>query len=191
MNAGTWVAVVAAVIAAVSLHFNWRYTRTAVEQTKIQRQLRIDAAQPYVWADIAPDEVSGVVLQLVVGNSGQTIATNVRVTVDPPLEAIDRLKERFETAQSRLASGIQSVAPGRTFMWPIGQGFNILKDDRRQAYTFTITADGPFGPVPPLTYVVDMSDWRGVLHRPAGSLFELTQVVKDFATKIDSTPNAV
>jgi hypothetical protein len=184
------VAVVAAVISAVALFFNWQYTRTAVEQTKIQRQLRIDAAQPYVWADIVPDEVSGVVLNLVVGNSGQTIATNVRVTVDPPLEAINQLKERFETAQSRLASGIRSVAPGRTFMWPIGQGYKILKDDGRQAYTFTITADGPFGPVPPLTYVVDMSDWRGLLHRPAGSLFELTQAVKNFATKIDGAPDA-
>jgi hypothetical protein len=191
MNAGTWVSVIAAVIAAVTLYFNWQYTRTAQEQTKIQRQLRIDAAQPYVWADIVPDEVSGTLLHLAVGNSGQTVATNVRVTVDPPLVAIDQLKQRFETAQTRLAKGIRSLAPGRSLMWPLGQGFNLLKDEGPQAYTFTITADGPFGAVPPMTYVVDMSDWRGLLHRPAGSLFELTQVVNGLAKRIDSASDAM
>jgi hypothetical protein len=71
-------------------------------------------------------------------------------------------------------------------MWPLGQGFNLLKDEGPQAYTFTITADGPFGPVPPLTYVVDMSDWRGMLDRPAGSLHQLTVAVKDLTKKISN-----
>lgn len=75
MNAGTWVVV----IAAVTLYFNWQYTRRAQEQTKLQRQFRIDAAQPYVWADIVPDEVSGTLLYLAVGNSGQTVAIFSRV----------------------------------------------------------------------------------------------------------------
>ena len=47
MNAGTWVAIIAAVIAAVAVYFNGQYTRAAEraaraaeEQTKIQQQLR-------------------------------------------------------------------------------------------------------------------------------------------------------
>jgi hypothetical protein len=32
-----------------------RAARAAEEQTRIQRQLRLDAAQPYVWADVRPD----------------------------------------------------------------------------------------------------------------------------------------
>jgi CHASE1-domain containing sensor protein len=57
----TWVAIVAALIALAALYFNWRSTQeasraatAAEEQTKIQRQLRIDAAQPYVGSIYAP-----------------------------------------------------------------------------------------------------------------------------------------
>ena len=63
MNAQTWVAIAAAVIAVIALYFNARYTRaadraarSAEAQTKIQQQLRIDAAQPYVWVDVRPDQ---------------------------------------------------------------------------------------------------------------------------------------
>jgi hypothetical protein len=191
VNAQTWVAIAAALIAATALYFNLqsahaadRAARAADEQTKIQRQLRIDAAQPYVWADVRPDEATGTLLNLVIGNSGPTVATNVHVRIDPPLPAIDQLKDRVEVAQARLTDGIRSLAPGRTLTWPLGQGFNLLKDSGPQAHTLTVNADGPFGPVPALTYVVDMSDWRGMLDRPAGSLHQLTKAVTDLAGKV-------
>jgi len=62
-----------------------------------------------------------------------------------------------------------------------------VKDEGPQAYTFTIAADGPFGPVPPLSYVVDMSDWRGMLDRPAGSIHELTKAVRDLTKTISQS----
>ena len=193
MNAETWVAGAAALIAGTALYFNWMSTRAATRaaaaaevQTKIQQQLRVDAAQPYVWVDVRPDDTAATLLNLVVGNSGPTVATNVRINVDPPLPAIDQLKERAEVAQARLAGGIQSLAPNRLLTWPLGQGFNLLNREDPQAYAFTVTADGPFGPVPPLTYVVDMSNWQGILHRPAGSLHQLTAAVNDLTKKINN-----
>jgi hypothetical protein len=46
-----------------ALYFNWRSARAADnaahaarERTKIQRQLRMDTAQPHVWVDIRADE---------------------------------------------------------------------------------------------------------------------------------------
>jgi hypothetical protein len=161
--------------------------RTAMEQTEIQRQLRIDAVQPYVWADIRPDESVGVILNLVVGNSGPTVARNVRVTVDPPLPRIDQLAERVDNAETRLAGGLKSLAPGRRLSWPLGQGFNLLNDDGPHSYTFTVTADGPFGPVSQLTYVVDTSEWKGITDRPAGSLDEVTNAIKELTKKVVSS----
>ena len=196
MNAGTWVAIAAALIAIVAVYFNAQYTgaaaraaRAAEEQTKIQQQLRVDAAQPYVWVDVRPDDVTGRLLNLVIGNSGPTIATNVRIKVDPPLPAIDQLKERAEAAQARLADGIKSVAPGRIFAWPLGQGFNLLKDSGPQAHIFTVNADGPFGPMPPLTYLIDLADLRGTLDRPS-ALHQLTQAVEDLAGKLGKLKTA-
>lgn len=192
VNPETWVAIAAALIAATALYFNWLSTRAALraaraaeDQTKIQRQLRIDAAQPYVWVDIRPDDSVGTLLNLVVGNSGPTVATNVRVDVDPPLPAIDQYKERVRAVGARLGEGLQSLTPGRELRWSLGQGFVLLAEGRSQPYTFTVRADGPFGSVPPLTYVVDLSDWRENVDRPAGSLHQLTVAVKELTKKIN------
>jgi hypothetical protein len=159
--------------------------RAAEAQTEIQQQLRRDAAQPYVWVDVRPDDVVGTLVHLVVGNSGPTFAENIRIKVDPPLPVIDQLKDRAETAQALLQRGIRSLGPGRTLVWPLGQGFNLLNDDGPLARTFTVASDGPFGPVPERTYVVDLSDYRGVLDRPAGSLHELTKAVREVSDKIN------
>lgn len=73
---------VAAVAAIAALYYNYRSARAAEraaaaaeEQSEIQRQLRIDAAQPYVWIDVRPNDVTSVILNLVIGNSGLTIGS--------------------------------------------------------------------------------------------------------------------
>jgi hypothetical protein len=81
-------AVVAAVAAVVALVLTAITAKAARDQTKIQQELREDAAQPYVRTD---DE-HGVVMKLVVGNSGPTIATDVKVTIEPPLPNIEQLQ---------------------------------------------------------------------------------------------------
>lgn len=186
--------VAAVLIAAAALYFTGLSARAAgraagaaEEQTTVQRQLRIDAAQPYVWVDVRPDYVTGRLLNLVIGNSGPTVATNVRIKVDPPLPAIDELKERADSAQARLADGIASVAPGRIFSWPLGQGFNLIKHSGPQAHTFTVNAEGPFGPVPELTHIVNLADLRGTLDRPS-ALHQLTKAVEDLAGKLGKQP---
>lgn len=185
-------AAVAALAAIAALYYNYKSARAAEraagaaeEQSQIQRQLRIDAAQPYVWVDVRPDEVTSVILNLVIGNSGPTVATNVRVMIDPPLPAIEQLRDRAQTAQELLADGIKSLPPGRTLVWPLGQGFNILADDGPHVHIFTIEADGPFGGLPSQAYPLDLSDWRGAMHRPTGSLHEAARAIEKLAGEAD------
>jgi hypothetical protein len=191
MSAEVWIAGAAAAIALAALPLNWaavrianRSARAAEMQTQLQQQLRLDAVQPFVWVDIRPDQAVGTLFNLVVGNSGPTTASNVHIKVDPPLPAVDELKERAEAAQARLADGIPSLPPGRTLTWILGQGFNLIKDDGPQTYIFTVSADGPYGSLPLSTHVVDLADWRGVIDRPAGNLHELTKVVQDLVMQM-------
>jgi hypothetical protein len=142
-----------------------RAATAAEEQTDIQRQIRVDSAQPYVWADLRPDEAQGSLIQLVVGNSGPTIATSVRVEIDPPLESTLDDGRRTDAAMAALSSGLKSLPPGRKHAWYVGMGWDLIGDDG-PVYTFTVTADGPFGPVPTLTYVVDLSQWRETADMP-------------------------
>ena len=80
-----------------------------------------------------------------------------------------------------MARGIKSLPPGRTLVWPLGQGYNILAGDGPLVHTFTIEAEGPFGRVPPLSYPLDLGDWRGAMHRPAGSLHQVAQAIEKLA----------
>jgi hypothetical protein len=187
----TWLAIVAALIAAAALYFNWQSTRAAVRaaraaeaQTAIQQQLREDAAQPYVWVDLRPDESQGRMLNLVVGNSGPTVAEKVRIKIDPNLPSTADLRELAEGARTLLSDGIESLPPGRTLMWPLGAASKVFNDSGPNAYKFTVTARGPFGPVPALTYIVDITDWWKSLDEPPGSLHQLTLAVKDLGKKI-------
>ena len=127
MKVETVVAIVAALTALGALYLSWRSTTAAAraaqaaeEQTEIQRQLRIDAAQPYVWVDIRPDDSTGTLLNLVVGNSGPTVATSIHIEVEPRLPSIDQFKERVAAAERALAGGMKSLPPGRTYSWPLG-----------------------------------------------------------------------
>lgn len=198
MDAQTWVAVVAAVIAAIALYYGAQSAKAAKqaasagteqaeaakEQTEIQRVIRVDAAQPYVWADVRQDAESGILLNLVVGNSGPTVAKNVRVEIEPPLPTIKELGESA-AAQERLAAGISSLPPGRIHTWLLGQGFNLLSENGPQRHNFTIYADGPFGPVPPASYIVDLAAWRGHLARASGSLNQVSKAIEGLSRKVE------
>lgn len=143
--------IVAAVTAVTALYFNRRSARAAVraakaaeDQTEIQRQIRIDAAQPFVWVDIRPDALTGILLNLVVGNSGSTVATNVCVTADAALPRIEQLAERVAAAEKLLTRG--SVAAARSCVHLAARsGFNLISDNAPQEYTFTVQAEGPSG----------------------------------------------
>jgi hypothetical protein len=68
--------------------------------------------------------------------------------------------------------------------WHLGPGFRLVKPDAEQRHEITITADGPFGAIPPLTYVVDLANLKGQPVRPHGSLHLLTKAVENLTKKI-------
>lgn len=138
-----------------------RTAAAAHAQNKLQQQLRIDAMQPQVWVDLRPQEEQPAMLVLIVGNSGPSVARNVKVTVEPTLVAVDSLRERLELGLRRLAAGLPSLAPGRVLTWPVGQTFNVITGADEQKFKFALTADGPYGPIDPIEYVIDLADWRG------------------------------
>lgn len=155
--------------------------KAATEQVALQRELAQSAAQPYVWADVRSSPDHGWSLELVVGNSGPTVATDVRVTFDPPLP-VSRVRDESAAltaaALDRLAAGLNSIGPSRQLVWTLGSGAELLASAEPQPRTVSILAVGPFGPVQPLTYVLDLSDFRESDDNPAGTLHLLTRAVE-------------
>lgn len=157
----------------------------AREQTRLQREITNEAAQPYVWADIQPDTKQGKILDLVIGNTGPTVATDVKVTFDAPLTMSDFAAHRSEPMLRALEDGLRSLAPGRVIRWTLGAAPELLSEDTPQLIRITVEATGPHGPLPPLEVPVDASQWRNSKDAPDGSLHLVRKSIQDLTKSID------
>jgi hypothetical protein len=178
---GAAVSVLCVVVAGLSLIYVRRSANASREQTRQQRQAVRDAAQPMLWVDIRRDEGLGEALVLLLGNSGPSIARNVQVAFDPaPPSTLD-----IQPILEILRQGIASLPPGRRMGWVLGAAQNAADWDGRKVYRVRIVAEGPFGAVEPVEYVISVDDVDGSAVGPPGSLHavavELREMVK--ATK--------
>lgn len=179
------VAIVAAVIAAAAALATFWQVREARAQTALQQQIRVDGAQPYVFADFRVDlTLTPAVITVHLENSGSTVATNVRLTWHPELPGKHAVGGDVGTPglPPRL---LPSMPPGRVMTWTLGRGQEVLQDDTvLREYLVTVEADGPFGAVEPLTYTLSLDDMSHVLVAPAGSLHKIEHAIREATTKL-------
>ncbi|MFJ4870554.1 hypothetical protein [Streptomyces sp. NPDC088757] len=172
MDTGDGIATASAVVALLAAGFSWRQVKHAKGQVTAARE-QVDIAQrqlehaekvhreqnePYVIVDIQPSgPVSGVLL-LVVENIGTTIARNVQIAADPPLESgwgAD-LTAMLRRALSRT---FPMLPPGRRLEFLFDEQERFQNPDLPTTYTFTIRCEGPHGPMAEAEYVVDFGTW--------------------------------
>jgi hypothetical protein len=106
----------------------------------------------------------------------------VKVILDPAPPATLDIKPILEI----LKQGIASVPPGRTMQWVLGAPHNAVDSDADNAYRVRIEAEGPFGLIEPLEYVISVDDLGGSraappgnLHAVAAELREMTKATKE------------
>ncbi|GAA11403.1 hypothetical protein GOALK_029_00580 [Gordonia alkanivorans NBRC 16433] len=194
MDASSIVAAIAAGIALAALYFTWRQVSAAEEQTALQRRIHEDAGQPYVWADIRPHAQHASFMMLVVKNDGPTVATSVSISIDPPFPSEwsrDGDNERFANNR-RFAS----LPPGRVMQWNLGLPQNILPSPRspvneKGQFKITISFDGPYGPIDPLTYAIDLSEYRWVAKTTPGTPMSISKSVDDASRELSKAINKV
>lgn len=114
-----------------------------------------------------------MILVLVVGNSGPTVAKDVRVTFSPSLaESMpDELREKVALMERYLCegAGLRSITPERVFTWSVGPGHKILSPSRELPEVLvTVTGQGPSGPLEPLTYWLALKDLQHQQARATG-----------------------
>jgi hypothetical protein len=179
---GAAVSVLSLLVAGFSLIYVRRSANASREQTKQQKQAAKDAAQPMVWVDVRRDDGQGQALVLLLGNSGPSIARDVKVTFDPAPPSTLDIKPILEI----LKQGIAALAPGRRMQWALGAVHNPSDWDAHKAYRVRIEAEGPFGAIEPLEYVISVDDLDGSraappgnLHAVAAELREMTKATKE------------
>jgi hypothetical protein len=107
----------------------------ARNQVKEARELREEQNRPFVVVDIQSDPGSLVYLEVV--NMGTSLACDVRIEIDPPLEsAIDIPVGKLKM----LNEGIATLAPGKKYRTFFDQGFRRNEDsDLPMNYVATVT----------------------------------------------------
>jgi len=186
----TWIAVVAALAAAaaavataVSGRFVQQQVKEMRRQTDLQRAIAEASSSPYVWADVRLQSRNGWNLEFVIGNSGPTVATNVRVNIDPLLP-MDHEGPFLEAMHRRLDEGLSSLAPGRTLHWTLGPANQIVNRVGSLAHRVRISCDGPYGGVAVTEYTIDMADFRESVARHDGTLVDVAREISALAKKL-------
>lgn len=169
-------AVAAAVATAVSGRFVWQQVDEMRRQTDLQQGIAEGSSSPYVWGDIRLQSRNGWNLEFVLGNSGSTVATDVRVVIDPPLPT-DHERPYIEAMHQRLRDGLSSLTPGRTLHWTLGPSPDLVNRTGSLAHRVRISCEGPYGAVPINEYTIDMADFRESVARHDGTLVDVAREI--------------
>lgn len=187
MSAETWIAIGAAAIALLSMSAAFWQAQSAREQAKsarhqaaLQKRALEDAAQPYVWMDIRPDDRDASFFHMILKNEGPTIAENVRVVVDPPLPASWRPTGVVGPTEQAFAA----LPPGRRMIWNLGLASEIVEADSVKEFDVTISVTGPHGEVPAHTYTLDLSPYGSNAKYALGTLSAVTRAISDLTKEV-------
>lgn len=186
----TWIAVIAAVAAvgaavatAVSGRFVQDQVREMKRQTDLQQAIAEGSSSPYVWADIRLQSRNGWNLEFVIGNSGPTVATSVRITIEPPLPT-EQEGAHIDAMRKRLSEGLSSLAPGRSLHWTLGPSADLVNRSGSLAHRICIACDGPYGPVAVSEYTIDMADFRESVAHHDGRLVDVAREIAKLTQKL-------
>jgi hypothetical protein len=191
VSLGVWISFVATAVAIFALFYSGRsahaardsakaaeeQARAVEEQTQLQRDLARAGAEPMLWVDIRGDDATGQALVLLLGNAGQSLARNVKVTFDPAPPSTRDIKEVLEI----LERGIAAVAPGRELEWVLGAAHNTVDWNVRNEYKVRIEGEGPFGPLEPVEFVIIVNDLKGSHAAAAGNLRAVALQIQEIA----------
>jgi hypothetical protein len=170
--------VVTAIVAVFAAFFAWR-------QVRLARALREDQAKPFVVVAFRPSPVWGNAINLVVENIGTTLARNVRLTFDRPLESVARTGDINESKLFK--EGIRVMPPGMRLATLFDLSHERVKSSLPMTYEAVVTYDREHGSPVKMEYTLDMGLFFGLehfteygMHEAAKSLREMNKTLKDW-----------
>lgn len=182
MTIDSTVALLAFVATAVTAVFIRQQVRAMKQQTSQQSDIANQASWPYVWADIRASKTNPGAAEFVIGNSGRSVATNVKVRSSSPIPEF--VGDDEPSLNERIAHGVSWIAPGRELVWPLGSAPEIFGDEPLAELLIEITANGPQGPIPPLTYTMRLADIRETSAAASGTLYQVRRSIDRLAKAV-------
>jgi hypothetical protein len=184
-NVPSWVAAVSGLGTLTIAGLAANYARG---QLDLARTLREDKARPFVIVDFEPSPGPGApFVDLVIRNIGETLARNVKLTFDPPLQSTFYARPQRGVAASigdirLISNGIPSMPPGREY--------RILFDNMAERYeqsamerTYNVTVDlaSNRGAEESLTQVLDLNVFYGYSNAENYGLNHIAKTLRAWA----------
>ncbi|MFE4417698.1 hypothetical protein [Streptomyces sp. NPDC056817] len=141
--------------AVVTFVYSHKQTKAAARANALTERAQREQSEPYVVADIRERVPGSELLVFVIENTGPTMARDVQLTVDPPLQSSlgDDTAAELNAAVTRR---ISVLPPKRQLIFLMDVGHGLFSSDAPRLYTVRIESSGPFGPIEPLTYTIDL-----------------------------------
>ncbi|WP_380659834.1 hypothetical protein [Sinosporangium siamense] len=140
----------------------------ASRQLALSEQVHREQQEPYVMVDIQLNRHVKQVFDLVIENVGPSVARNVKIAFDPPLE---RVRDLDEVQADPIADiyiftdGIPQIPPRHRLEFFLDVTHERLNSSLPKVYTVTVDAEGPFGRVETLTHKIDLNIYMGGIGR--------------------------
>lgn len=131
--------------------------RAAFRQVREARALREEQARPFVVVDFALNPTTSFFFDIVVKNIGATLASNVKITFDPPIASTLDSSEQPIGEWSWFHEGFPSIPPGKEYRAMFDTAPDRLeRTDLPRRYDVTVEFDGPSGRETPLKQTLDL-----------------------------------
>ncbi len=177
-NVGTFLVALAALV-------------IATRQLRQARELRREEMAPYVVVDVVPSTTSNWLLELVVENIGQTVARDVRITVDPPLRSTLDTDEVQVARWSVLEEGVRTMAPGRRLTALFDSAHQRHSTDLPRRYEVTVSAEDSYGRKEKYPFTIDLNPLYGAMytdkkgvHHLVGEVIKLRKATEKIAKEV-------
>ncbi len=164
---------VTAIVAVVAALFAFLQVRQA-------RLLREEQAQPFVVVDFESSAVWQNAIELVIENIGKTVARDVRVTFDPPLESTEQ-HEGYDLSKSvLLAEGIPTMPPGKRVAALFDLSHKRYDSGLPMSYVATVNFSDARGKrQDALTYVLDLNFRYGLMRFTEYGLHDGVKAIRE------------
>nr|SBO94256.1 hypothetical protein BN4615_P3772 [Nonomuraea gerenzanensis] len=137
---------------------------SARQQFELAEKIRREQQEPHIVVDIHPSPHVSSVLILVIENIGSTVARDVRIAFDKPIErAVEDNPNQHRLNEHRIfTEGIPHMPPRHRIELLFDYGPDRFEADLPMAYTVTVDAEWTGGRVDTLTYLIDLSVYYNV-----------------------------
>lgn len=152
-------------------------------QVRQAKKLREEQAQPYVVVDF--EAQANILIALIVRNTGLTVAYDVKLTFDPPLEStLDRDPPISET--KFITEGIPTMPPGRTWSALLDRGPDrYANTDLPRTYDVTVTFLDSHDRTYSLPYRLDLDIFFGIRNLRRYDIHEAAEALREMRKTLE------